>query len=529
MGLQGSVEVSQRQAVNADDADGALHTGERTYYVYDSSGQRTRKVTERQQTGTRMKERLYIGGFEIYREYDATSNTVTLERDSLHVMDNKQRIALVETRTQGTDLTPPQLIRYQFGNHLGSASLELDDLAQLVSYEEYYPYGSTSYQSGPNSAEVSLKRYRYTGMERDEESGLEYHGARYYAPWLGTWPTPDPGGLIDGLNVFAYAHNRPSCLIDSKGTDTDCFDEEHRRDNGTLYPECYVIVGTISVTPAKSPDQSAAPVSKPRAGSASGIGTPTPKGQKSSVAAGDSHKEPASGHGGSAPDGESLVKHAARGFLKGVAAGIALALLPIELPLGVVVAAIAFAFYSAIQSLRGRDLLNRPISTGQAVENFFSLLGGFAGGFLGSQIPTGGIGPGVGPTPALAGGNGGTLTVAVPSAPVAGVQGGVLGGIVMSSGPGEGGEGSGAGEGSGGSEGEGSGAGIPPDPGPNIKLLSKGEIKALEEAGHDIHELKGGKGASQYDLYKDSDGNIWVKRKGGGGEADYTGLNIKSL
>lgn len=64
-----------------------------------------------------------------------------LERQTLHVMDNKQRIALVETRTQGNDGSPPQLIRYQFSNHLGSATLELDDQAQIISYEEYYPYG----------------------------------------------------------------------------------------------------------------------------------------------------------------------------------------------------------------------------------------------------------------------------------------------------------------------------------------------------------------------------------------------------
>ena len=54
--------------------------------------------------------------------------TVTLERETLHVMDDKQRIALVETRTQGRPTaSPAQLIRYQFGNHLGSASLELDE------------------------------------------------------------------------------------------------------------------------------------------------------------------------------------------------------------------------------------------------------------------------------------------------------------------------------------------------------------------------------------------------------------------
>ena len=42
---------------------------------------------------------------------------------------------------------PMQLIRYQFGNHLDSAALELRDDGEVISYEEYYPYGSTSYQA----------------------------------------------------------------------------------------------------------------------------------------------------------------------------------------------------------------------------------------------------------------------------------------------------------------------------------------------------------------------------------------------
>ena len=102
-----------------------------TYYVYDGGGQRVRKVTERAAgpgaTPTRMKERIYLGGFEIYREYDTNGSTVSLERETLHLMDGQQRVALVETRTQGDDGSPAQLIRYQLGNHLGSASLELDE------------------------------------------------------------------------------------------------------------------------------------------------------------------------------------------------------------------------------------------------------------------------------------------------------------------------------------------------------------------------------------------------------------------
>ena len=197
---------------------------ETTWYVYDAGGQRVRKVTERQatdgQTPTRMKERIYLSGFEIYREYENDGETVKLERETLYIMDDKQRIALVETRTQGNDGSPAQLIRYQFGNHLGSVSLELDDQAQIISYEEYTPYGSTSYQAVRSQTETP-KRYRYTGKERDEESGLYYHGARYYAPWVARWVNSDPMELADGLNLYKYARNNPVRFADITGMQSD--------------------------------------------------------------------------------------------------------------------------------------------------------------------------------------------------------------------------------------------------------------------------------------------------------------------
>lgn len=209
--------MTQRQAVNASDDDGKVHQGEQTYYVYDASGQRARKVTE-SSAGIKKKERFYLGGFEAYREYDNTG-TITLERETLHVMDDKQRVALLETRTQGNDGLPaPQLIRYQFGNHLGSASLELDDTATVISYEEYCPYGNTSYQAGRSAVEVALKRYRYTSMERDEETGLAYHGARYCAVWLGSWVSPDPIWGNDGPNLYIYTPGSPTRFTDTAGT-----------------------------------------------------------------------------------------------------------------------------------------------------------------------------------------------------------------------------------------------------------------------------------------------------------------------
>lgn len=218
------MQLTQRQAVNAADTDGTQHGGEQTYYVYDSSGQRVRKVTE-SSAGTLVKERIYLGGFEIYREY--TGVYAGLERQTLHVMDDKQRVAIIESRNSVDDGTPAQLIRFQFGNHLGSSSLELDDNAQVISYEEYYPYGCTSYQGANTGPEA--KRYRYTGKERDEESGLYYHGARYYAPWLGRWTSCDPIGLSTSINLYTYVLCSPTTWVDPSG-----FQEEQgpSQDNG---------------------------------------------------------------------------------------------------------------------------------------------------------------------------------------------------------------------------------------------------------------------------------------------------------
>ncbi len=191
-----------------------LDGGGTAYYVYDAAGQRVRKVWEK--PGNLVEERIYLGGFEIFRRRQGAER---LERETLHIMDNKHRIALVETKTvdSASSLTPnASFIRYQFGNHLGSANVELDDQAQIISYEEYTPYGSTSYQAVRSQTEAA-KHYRYTGMERDEESGLGYHTARYYAPWLGRWTANDPISLRGGINQYEYSHSNPITFTDTDG------------------------------------------------------------------------------------------------------------------------------------------------------------------------------------------------------------------------------------------------------------------------------------------------------------------------
>jgi RHS repeat-associated protein len=96
--------------------------------------------------------------------------------------------------------------------------MELDDSGAVISYEECHPYGSTAFHVGDGNAEVSAKRYRYTGKERDEETGLYYHGVRYYPPWLARWTSTDRLGLRQpgetDLNLYAYVRCSPITRID---------------------------------------------------------------------------------------------------------------------------------------------------------------------------------------------------------------------------------------------------------------------------------------------------------------------------
>lgn len=190
------------------------------YYVYDSVGERVRKVWEKSENI--IEEYMFLGDFDIFRRSNG-ERKVKQQRETLHLVDDKHRIAIVESNTVTStrdNSEPQQLIRYQFENHLGSASLELDEHAQIISYEEYTPYGSTSYQAVRSQTEVA-KRYRYTGKERDEETGLYYFGARYYPPWLGSWISCDPAGLLDSVNFYRYVRNNPVRLNDSTGTQPD--------------------------------------------------------------------------------------------------------------------------------------------------------------------------------------------------------------------------------------------------------------------------------------------------------------------
>jgi RHS repeat-associated protein len=196
-------------------ASADLQGGGTIYFTYDSTGQRIRKLIVRT---NQILDRVYIGNYERYRECTGTALAtakITLERDTVHIFDGHRRFAMADTSTIDTsvaNLVPTTLFRLQFPNHLGSACLETDLTGAIISYEEYYPFGGSSYRAGDIN-----KRYRYSGKERDEETGLYYHGARYYAPWLARWISPDPMGLSAGENPYVFVSNNPIRYADPTG------------------------------------------------------------------------------------------------------------------------------------------------------------------------------------------------------------------------------------------------------------------------------------------------------------------------
>jgi RHS repeat-associated protein len=114
---------------------------------------------------------------------------------------------LVEYRSNST--------RFFHNDHLGTTKAVTDHTGAVLERWDHYPFGE-EWVSG-----LSGDRYRYTGHLRDEETGNDYAGARYYANARGRWLSVDPllGDISNPqrLNRYSYVGNDPVNIVDPDG------------------------------------------------------------------------------------------------------------------------------------------------------------------------------------------------------------------------------------------------------------------------------------------------------------------------
>jgi RHS repeat-associated protein len=187
-----------------DGAEPSVHA----QYLYDGAGQRVKKLAHKQ--GGQVEVTHYIDG--LFEHHRWRNDADVAENNLLHVVDDRQRIALVRVGFARLEDKGPA-VQFQLEDHLGSSNVVVDPAGAPVNHEEFTPYGETSFGS------FARKRYRFTGRERDEESGFAYHKARYYAPVLGKWLSCDPVGAMDGRNLYLYCGSNPVIRTDKSGSD----------------------------------------------------------------------------------------------------------------------------------------------------------------------------------------------------------------------------------------------------------------------------------------------------------------------
>ncbi len=149
---------------------------------------------------------IYLGPWEYHRRVGTTAYTKTV----LHV-EGHGRHAQMEEVLAGSDSTSLPIF-YHHGDHLKSGHVLTKADGTLLSQEEYFPYGR------PSDRRDARNRYRFIGVERDEDTGLCMTGPRTFDPVCGRFLQGDPvAAAIPQWSPFCYSSGSPVQRLDGSG------------------------------------------------------------------------------------------------------------------------------------------------------------------------------------------------------------------------------------------------------------------------------------------------------------------------
>lgn len=150
---------------------------DRESYLYDGSNQRVVKVSTQQTGGSQQQQRvLYLPELEL-----RTTKNGDVEKEVLQIIKvgeaGRAQVRVLHWESGKPDALSNNQIRYSYDNLVGSSGLEVGGDGQIISLEEYYPYGGTAVWTARSQTEADYKTIRYSGKERDA-TGLYYYGYR---------------------------------------------------------------------------------------------------------------------------------------------------------------------------------------------------------------------------------------------------------------------------------------------------------------------------------------------------------------
>ena len=145
-------------------------------------------------------------------ELDYQCNSIVLEH--LDIL-SKQDMLLGIIKKNSEKNFAENDVYYYHGDHLGSASWITETNGKPIQYIHYAPYGELI----DNQQTIDYdERYKFTGKERDAESGYDYFGARYYASPFSFWLSVDPlADKYPAISPYAYCTWNPIKFIDPDG------------------------------------------------------------------------------------------------------------------------------------------------------------------------------------------------------------------------------------------------------------------------------------------------------------------------